>query len=129
MTERIRPGSSGPVDPERLAAVDWMEPHEIAVELARVVGGKLTAAAGGVSSTRLVREWIEGTRRPTRVSALARALKAARTIADREGDVVAQRWFVGTNHFLGHRSPVEILTENTPESRTRVMRAAVAFVT
>ena len=106
-----------------------MEPHEVATELVSVLGARLTAAAGGVGTTQLVREWIAEKRRPSRTSALATALKAARTIGDRDGDIVAQRWFVGTNQFLGHRSPIEVLAENTPEGRTRVMRAAVAFVT
>lgn len=126
--ERIHPRSPTPADAGRLAAVDRMEPHEVAAELASVLGAKLTAAAGGVTSTRLVREWIAEEHKPTRPTALATALKAARTIADRDGDIVAQRWFVGTNHLLGHRSPIEVLRENSAESRTRVMRAAVAFV-
>jgi hypothetical protein len=105
-----------------------MEPHAIAQELVSMLGAKLTAAAGGVSATRLVREWIEQKRQPSRETALATALKAARIIADRDGEIVAQRWFVGTNQFLNHRSPIEVLADNTSESRTKVMRAAVAFV-
>jgi hypothetical protein len=105
-----------------------MDPKELATELLSILGSRLTAAAGGVRSTRLVREWISGERTPTRQTSLATALKAARTIADRDGEIVAQRWFVGTNHHLDHYSPIEVLAENTPDSRTRVMRAAVAFV-
>jgi hypothetical protein len=125
--ERIRPRTSPPYDPARLALVDRMDPKELATELVSILGGKLTAAAGGVQSTRLVREWISGERTPMRPTALATALKAARTIADRDGEIVAQRWFVGTNHHLNHSSPIEVLAENTADSRTRVMRAAVAF--
>jgi tRNA A37 threonylcarbamoyltransferase TsaD len=106
-----------------------MTPAEVASELVALLGAKMTAAAGGVSATRLVREWMSGTRHPNRVASLATALKAARAIGDRDGEIVAQRWFVGTNHLLGHVSPLEVLAENTPEGRTRVMRAAVAFVT
>jgi hypothetical protein len=104
-----------------------MEPHEVAVELVNIVGAKIAAASGGVGATRLVREWMSQGRMPTRSTALATALKAARAIADRDGEIVAQRWFVGTNQYLDHRSPVEVLAENTPEGRTQVMRAAIAF--
>ena len=106
-----------------------MDTGQISAELASVLGARLTAAAGGVGATRLVREWIAGEHKPARPTALATALKAARVIADRDGEMVAQRWFVGTNHLLGHVSPLEVLRENTEDSRTRVMRAAVAFVT
>lgn len=125
--ERIRPRSSSPTDPARLAAVDRMEPHEVATELVNIVGAKISAAAGGVGATRLVRDWMNRIRVPTRPTALATALKAARAIADRDGEIVAQRWFVGTNQYLGHRSPIEVLSDNTPEGRTQVMQAAVAF--
>jgi hypothetical protein len=104
-----------------------MDPDAIAAELVSTLGAKITAAAGGVEATRLVREWIAKERKPTRPTALATALKAARIIGDRDGEIVAQRWFVGTNHFLDHRSPLEVLAENTAEGRTLVMRAAVAF--
>ncbi len=125
--ERIRPRSSSPTDPARLAAVDRMAPHEVANELVNVVGAKITAAVGGVGATRLVRDWMNQVRVPTRPTALATALKAARAIADRDGEIVAQRWFVGTNQYLAHRSPIEILADNTPEGRTQVMQAAIAF--
>ena len=125
--ERIRPRSLAPTDPDRLAAVDRMDPHEVATELVSIVGAKITAAAGGVGATRLVREWMSRARVPARPTALATALKAARAIADRDGEVVAQRWFLGTNQFLEPRSPIETLRENTPEGRTRVMQAATAF--
>jgi hypothetical protein len=105
-----------------------MDPPTIASELVSILGAKLAAAAGDVGATRLVREWIAGEHTPTRLAALSTALKAARVIADRDGDIVAQRWFVGTNHLLGHASPIEVLRENTAESRTKVMRAAVAFI-
>ena len=104
-----------------------MEPHEVATELVNVVGAKIAAAAGGVGATRLVRDWMNEIRVPTRPTALATALKAARAIADRDGEIVAQRWFVGTNQYLAHRSPIEVLADNTPEGRTQVMQAAIAF--
>jgi hypothetical protein len=104
-----------------------MEIHEIATELVSVLGAKITAAAGGVGATRLVREWMNQVRVPARPTALATALKASRAIADRDGEVVAQRWFLGTNQYLDHRSPLEVLAENSPEGRTRVMQAAIAF--
>ncbi len=126
--ERIRPRSSTPVDPARLAMVDRMAPKDVATELVSILGARITAAAGVVQATRLVREWMSGERTPARPTALATALKAARTIADRDGEIVAQRWFVGTNHYLDHLAPIEVLAENTADSRTRVMRAAVAFV-
>jgi hypothetical protein len=124
---RIRPRSSTPTDPARLATVDRMEPHEVATELVNVVGAKIAAAAGGVGATRLVRDWMNEIRVPTRPTALATALKAAHAIADRDGEIVAQRWFVGTNQYLAHRSPIEVLADNTPEGRTQVMQAAIAF--
>ena len=125
--ERILPRPLNPIDSSRIAAVDRMDPDAIAAELVSTLGAKITAAAGGVEATRLVREWIAKERKPTRPTALATALKAARIIGDRDGEIVAQRWFVGTNHFLDHRSPLEVLAENTAEGRTLVMRAAVAF--
>lgn len=126
--DRRDPSSASGVNAPRLADVDRMDsPHAVA-ELVEILGARIAAAAGGVGATRLVREWIVGERKPARSTSLATALKAARVIADRYGAVVAQRWFVGTNDLLDHRSPVEVLRENTPEGRTLVMRAAVAFV-
>jgi hypothetical protein len=124
--ERIRPRSSRPTDPARLDEVDRMGSDQVATELVSLVGAKITAAAGGVGATRLVREWMNK-RPPLRPTALATALKAARAIADRDGEIVAQRWFVGTNRYLGHRSPLEVLADNSPEGRTKVMQAAIAF--
>lgn len=128
MRERVASHASTPRGGGRLATVDRMDAKDVATELVSILGARITAAAGGVQATRLVRDWMSGERKPARPTALATALKAARTIADRDGDIVAQRWFVGTNHHLGHRAPIEVLGENTADSRTRVMRAAVAFV-
>lgn len=125
--ERIQPRPSTPIDSARIAAVDRIDPAAVAAELVSVLGAKMTAAAGGVEATRLVREWISKERRPMRPTALATTLKAARIIGDRDGEIVAQRWFVGTNHLLDYRSPLEVLAENTSQGRTLVMRAAVAF--
>ncbi len=105
-----------------------MLPAEIAAELNQLLGAKLTAAVGGVDNTRMVHNWINGKNQPSCLDALSTALKAARILADVDGARVAQRWFVGTNTYLKHRSPLELLAEGKPDGRTAVLRAASAFV-
>ena len=110
----------------RLDAVDKMSIQDVTSELVDLLGATLTAAIGDVTETRLVRSWMEkGT--ASRPDSLRTALKAARAIADQDSAVVAKAWFTGTNRFLEHRSPLEVLRENTAEGRTAIVRAAVSF--
>jgi hypothetical protein len=115
------------LDLTRIDAVDAMENATVVSELVSLLGAKLTAAIGKASNTRLVRDWQEG-KKPQRAVALKTALKAARAISDVDSPAVAQGWFLGTNRFFDHVSPLEVLRENKAEGRTEVVKAAIAFV-
>lgn len=100
-------------------------------ELRRTLGAKLVAYIAGVTSTRQVREWAEGTHIPvpdTR-KRLRTAYRVAHLIGESEGYQVVPTWFQGMNPHLGDSSPARILRDHDPDvGGPRVVAAADAFV-
>lgn len=104
---------------------------EIARELREVLGARLAAYVGGVSETRAVREWAEGTRTPgSEVQQRFRvALQVALLLEGTDGREVTQAWFQGLNPQLDDRSPARLLREGSlDESGPQVLAAARAFL-
>lgn len=105
--------------------------HEIVSELRDILGARLVAYLGGVKETRTVREWAEGTRRPSS-DAVQRRLRDAYHVAalldETEAPGVVQAWFTGMNPQLGDRTPARLLRDGGPEAPTQVLGAARAFV-
>lgn len=68
--------------------------------------------------TRAVREWAEGSRRPSAavVERLRLAHRAARLLERRESRGVVQAWFQGLNPQLHDESPAKIIREGEPEN-------------
>jgi hypothetical protein len=95
-------------------------------ELVDALGAQLVAAIADVTETRRVRAWERG-ESPQRLESLRTALQATRAIVETCGPATARAWFTGCSSGLDFISPLEVLRENTQDSRTRVLRAAVTF--
>lgn len=104
---------------------------QIVDDLRRGLGAKLVAYLAGVTETRTVREWAEGTRSPIANAEqhLRLAHRIMTLIEQSEGAAVVPTWFQGMNPQLGDRSPARVLREDRDDrSRERVLAAAKAFV-
>lgn len=113
-----------------LDAVAELHDAAIASELARTLGLKLTAILGGVAETRSVKAWMSGETPLARRDNLIAALQATRAIVSASGTATAQRWFLGCNSHFDFEAPAVVLRDhNTPEVRTKLVRAAIAFAT
>jgi hypothetical protein len=90
---------------------------ELVGELRELLGAKLVAYLGGVSETRAVRAWAEGSRTPSEAtqSRLRLAYQVAAAIAEHDSAKVAQAWMQGLNPQLDDRSPARVLREGDPE--------------
>jgi hypothetical protein len=117
------------IDLKEIDAVTGLSDAALARELVDALGLKLTAMLGGVTETRSVRKWIEGTTPPDRRDNLIAALQATRAIVAGSGPAAAQRWFLGCNSHFNFEAPAMVLQATTPEVRTQVVRAAIAFAT
>jgi hypothetical protein len=105
--------------------------RDVVRELIDVLGTRLVAYIGGVSHTKFVRSWTNGTAIPRdrRETALRGALQAVRILLTDESAAVAQAWFIGANRHLGLEAPASVLRDAaSPEDVSRVVRAASAFV-
>lgn len=112
-----------------LDAVTELHDAAVASELVGILGLKLTAMVGGVGETRSVKKWMSGETPPARLENLIAALQAARALVAGAGPATAQRWFLGCNSHFDFEAPVTALKANTPEARTKLVRAAIAFAT
>jgi hypothetical protein len=113
-----------------VTGVFTLKPPEVAGELARRLGLKLTAAIGGVGETRRVRDWIAGARAAQRPEVLMAALQAARAIAERYDDTAARAWFQSTNPGLEMRSPVVYLRAKPSQQQLdHLVKCAIQDVT
>jgi len=104
---------------------------EVAGELRELLGARLAAYIGGVSESRAVREWAEGTRSPgNEIQQRFRvALQLALLLNESDGREVTQAWFQGLNPQLDDRSPARLLREGTlEETGPQVLAAARAFL-
>jgi hypothetical protein len=100
-------------------------------ELSHLIGPKLVAYLGGVTETRAVAGWIEGSRVP-RGDSMARlrlALQVVLVVAGHDSPRVAQSWLQGLNPQLDDRSPARLLREgDLAEAGPQVLAAVRAFV-
>ena len=104
---------------------------EVVQNLVELLGGKLVAYIAGVTETRAVRQWAEGSRevRDDAKARLREALTVALTVASKDDARVVQAWFQGLNPQLDDRSPARLLREGDLERVARdVRQAARAFV-
>jgi len=115
------------LDVDALDAVTELHDAAVASELASILGLKLTAMIGDVAETRSVRKWMSGEAVPSQRDNLVAALQATRAIIAGAGPAAAQRWFLGCNSHFNFEAPVMALKVNTPEVRTQLVRAAIAF--
>lgn len=120
---RDRPPLPMPVELEGVAD---LASAAVVHELVAALGAQLVAAIADVTETRRVRAW-ERDEHPRRIETLRTALQATRAIMSRSNAEAAKAWFTGTVPALDYVSPLEVLRENNPEARTRVLKAAVAF--
>lgn len=109
-----------------LDGVADLAPSAVVHELATALGAQLVAAIADVRETRRVRAWEKG-EKPRRLETLRTALKATRAIMTTASPATARAWFTGCSTALEMISPLEILREDTAETRTQILRAAVAF--
>jgi hypothetical protein len=98
-------------------------------ELVENLGAQLVAAIAAVNETRLVRQWERAERHPQRAESLTAALQATRAILSTGDSGTARSWFVGCSSRLDFVSPLEVIRENTPDARVRIVRAAFGFAT
>lgn len=100
-------------------------------DLRDLLGARLVAYIAGVTETRAVHEWADGSRDPRPVVAdrLRFALRVAGFIAEHDGPSVTQAWFQGLNPQLDDRSPARLLREgDLEEVGPLILSAARAFV-
>ena len=103
---------------------------ELTTGLREILGAQLVAYLGSVRETRAVREWAEGTRRPSAatVERLRLAYRAARLLERRESRGVVQAWFQGLNPQLQDESPAKVIREGNPDQvGAAVLAAARSF--
>lgn len=113
------------------AAVARMTEPELVTELRELLGAKLVAYLGNVQSTRVVREWADGTRSIANEGDIERfriAYRAARLITARDEPQVAQTWFQGLNSILDDQPPARLLREgDVADVGPKVLSAARQF--
>lgn len=103
----------------------------IVEELREALGARLVAVLAGVSETRAVHQWVDGTRE-LKSSATEERLRLAyqlwKLITQRDSDRVAQAWFTGLNPKLDDTSPARLLRDgDLDEEGPRLLAAARAF--
>src|SRR5680860_661284 len=83
-------------------------------ELQALLTARLVAYLAGVTETRAVKEWADGSRSirsPETEARLRLALQIAVMLAERDDARVVQAWFTGLNPQLDDRSPARLLRE------------------
>jgi hypothetical protein len=103
---------------------------ELTEGLREILGAQLVAYLGSVRETRAVREWAEGTRRPSAatIERLRLAYRAARLLELGESRGVVQAWFQGVNPQLQDESPAKAIREGNPNQvGAAVLAAARSF--
>ena len=102
----------------------------LAKELRDLLGVRLVAYLTGVSETRAVHQWAEGSRHPRgeTVERLRLAYQVTHTLLHRDAAAVAQAWWQGLNPRLDDRSPARLVREgDLGEVGPAVLAAARAF--
>ena len=100
-------------------------------ELRAALGPRLVALLAGVTETRAVNQWAEGTRElrsPTTEQRLRLAYQLWKLITTRDSDGVAQAWFTGLNPKLDDTSPARLVRDgDLDEVGPRLLAAARSF--
>ena len=125
-----------PAPTRTIDVVSELDTREVARDLVAALGRPLVALLTDVSSTRVVRSWVDdGVDPKARREAILRyALQALHILSTRFDARVAQRWFVGGNSSLGDDAPSAVLRKildeegRSDEIGPRVLNAARAFV-
>ena len=104
--------------------------EEIVSGLRDILGARLVAYIGHVSSTRPVSEWADGLRKPSEevVDRLRTSYFIAALLRESEGPATVQSWFKGMNPQLNDQAPA-LLLRNEPlnEVGPEVTAAARSF--
>jgi hypothetical protein len=103
---------------------------EIVFGLREILGARLVAYIGHVSSTRSVGEWASGTLNPSEdtLDRLRTAYSVAVLLREREGAATVQSWFQGMNPRLGDQAPARVLRDQPiGVALPEVMAAARSF--
>lgn len=96
--------------------------------LTELLGATTVAAIAGVKETRAVQQWTVGEREPQRPNVLRFALQLAMMIATVASRDFARAWFYGANPYLGDRTPLVLLRDDSLESvQGPLMQASRAF--
>jgi hypothetical protein len=82
---------------------------EIVSGLREILGARLVAYIGHVSSTRFVGGWANGTKDPH--ATLRTAFAIATLLRTREGAATVQSWFQGMNPQLNDQAPARVLRD------------------
>lgn len=103
---------------------------EVVSKLREILGVRLVAYIGNVTSTRPVAAWQSGQRSPGQVDAdrLRLAFQIAALLRERYSAVTVQSWFKGMNPALGDNAPARVVREGDPVTvGPDVMAAAKSF--
>jgi hypothetical protein len=105
---------------------------EAVVELRDLLTPRLVAYIAGVTETRAVHRWADGSREvksPVIEDRLRFALQVGAVLAAHDSPGVVQAWFQGLNPHLDDRSPARLLREgDLDEVGPLVLGAARAFL-
>ncbi len=102
---------------------------QIADELQKILGQKLTAYAVGLADGRDIGRFARGDRSPnSSTQAALRNLKYIVDILSAEDTGTIRNWLVGMNPMLSDRSPATLLHESSDKNRELVTAAARKFV-
>ncbi len=119
-----RPGLRAYEDSVRLSL------PEVVTKLREILGVRLVAYIGNVTSTRPVAAWQSGQRSPGQADGdrLRLAFQIAGLLRERYSAVTVQSWFKGMNPALGDSAPARIVRDGDPvEVGPDVIAAAKSF--
>jgi hypothetical protein len=99
---------------------------EVVVRLRAVLGARLVAYIGNVSTTAVVRPWADAKAVPDAENdtRLRTAVYALGILELRLDPVTIATWFMGMNPILGDESPARFIRNAAPDGATDVLVAA-----
>lgn len=110
---------------------DNVDDGKIVRRVRGILGARLTAYIAGVQETQTVRAWADGAETPSDDVALRLrfAYRIAAGIAQRDGNQVAQAWFMGMNPLLDDASPAQLIRESHAVTvHSLIASAAQSFI-
>lgn len=101
---------------------------ELVVQLRALVGVRLVAYVGNVTSTRSVSDWATGQSSPVAddEARLRLAYRVARLLSECADPVTIQSWLMGENPTLGDEAPARYIQTHDPVDAEREVMAAVS---